>query len=144
MKLRQLTLLFVLAMLMTALFSGCGASGPVGTVKAFNNAIYKGDMNKAAKYVVEEQRDDMDGMDMFSEMMSMPGLKDIMKAMKKNTKYELVSQDGNTAKVKVMVNIAKAMGPLGEMMGGEGLTETIYTLENRNGKWLISDAGYGF
>ncbi len=139
MKLRQLTVLFVLAMLMTALFSGCGASGPVGTVKAFTNAVYNGDMNKAAKYVVEDQRGDIDDMDMLGDLMSMPGLKDIMKAMKKNTKYELVSQDGNTAKVKVIMDIAKAMGPLGEMMGDEGVTETIYTLENRDGKWLISD-----
>jgi len=139
MKLRQLTLLFMLAMLMTAIFSGCGASGPVGTVKAFTNAVYNGDMDKAAKYVVEDQRGNMDDMGMFGDIMSIPGIKDIMKAMKKNTKYELVSQDGNTAKVKVKVDIAKAMGPLGAMAGDEGVTETIYTLENRNGKWLISD-----
>ena len=148
MNIGRLFVLVIFTALLAAFLSGCGASlDPVATVKAFNQASAKGELEKAQKYIAKEKRTgDEKNFNYVREMMqNLPaGAKESMDSVLQGMTYELVSQEGNKATVRTMMDISSMMkeytGTPGSPMMGMTKMSINYILEKRGMRWQIVDA----
>ena len=147
MNFSRLVVLVIAAAILATFLSGCGGpTDPVGTVKAFEQASFKGDIKKAQSYMASEKRTaDNKDINSFRDMMkNQPaGTKETVDNILQGMTYELVSQEGNNATVRATMDMSSMMkeytGTSGSPMMGMAKMSINYILEKRGMRWQIVD-----
>jgi hypothetical protein len=145
--------LLAIALLFGFFFLACGGGGggimlgPVDTVKAFNDALFSGDVKTAAKYISEKDLPgNIEEMNFVEELEKQhPDARESFEKMVQSLKYTPVSEQGGKATVQVTMDMSALIGDREIPEAAKAMMPPMefridYTLEKIGGRWLIVKA----
>jgi hypothetical protein len=134
-RFRTIAIVLVLVTLLAA--CGGGGGSPVGVVKDFWKALTKFDIDKMKELTCSEYRSEMEEAFGFAEMGDLSELADLMEFDVSGLKYEVVSESGDNAVVRVYGELKVTFFGQSE---SEQMDEEIPVVKE-GGQWKVCGGG---